>query len=62
MYKCEITILENALDVEPVGGAGLVVRASPQVGSQLARSGFIHHPRIRLVDSICFAFQRDRNK
>jgi hypothetical protein len=66
LTKQVITILKDPLDVEPVGGARFVVGTTSKVGSQLACSGFVHHPWICLVNSICLNFinnkKEDREK
>ena len=47
------TILEDALYVEAIGGAGLVVGAALQVAGQLAGSRVLDHARRALTDCVC---------
>ena len=42
-----LTVLEDALHVQPVRGARLVVRAPLQVAGQLPRPGVVDDPRVR---------------
>lgn len=53
MALLALTVLEDPLHVEPVGGAGLVVRASLQVVGQLPRPGVVNDSRVRRADSVC---------
>lgn len=48
-----VTVLEDALHVEPVGGTRLVVGASLQVCGQLAGPAVIDDPRVRGTDGVC---------
>lgn len=47
------TILEDALNVESVGGARFVVGAASEIGRQLAGAGFVDDARTGIADSIC---------
>lgn len=47
-----LTILEDSLHVEPVGGAGLVVRAALQVVRQLSGPRVIDHSGVGGADCI----------
>ena len=49
-----VTVLEDALHVEPVGGARLVVGAALQVCGQLAGPAVIDDPRVRGTDGVCW--------
>lgn len=44
---CFLTILEDALHVEAVGGARLIVSAALEVVGQLAGPAVVDHPRVR---------------
>lgn len=49
---CFLTVLEDALHVEAVGGARLVVSAALEVVGQLAGPAVVDHPRVRRADGI----------
>ena len=56
------TVLEDALDVEAVGGARLVKGAASQVGGQFPRPAVVDQPRIVLVDGVCGPASSKRKK
>lgn len=47
-----LTVLEDTLHVEAVGGARLVVSAPLEVVGQLAGPAVVDHPRVRRADGI----------
>lgn len=49
-----VTVLEDALHVESVGGARLVVGAALQVCGQLAGPAVVDDPRVRGTDGVCW--------
>lgn len=49
-----VTVLEDALHVEPVGGARLVVGAALQVCGQLAGPAVVNDPRVGGTDGVCW--------
>lgn len=47
-----LTVLEDPLHVQAVGGAGLVVGAALQVAGQLPRPGVVDDPRVGGADGV----------
>lgn len=49
---CALTVLEDSLHVEAVGGAGFVVGAALQVVGQLSGSAVVDHSGVGRADGI----------
>ena len=47
-----LTVLKDSLDVEPVGGAGLVVGAPLEVRGQFSRPRVLDNSGVAVVDGI----------
>lgn len=47
-----LTVVEDPVHVEAIGGARLVVGAPLQVGGQLARASIVDHSRVVLADRV----------
>ncbi len=47
-----LTILKDSLDIEAVGGAGLVVGAPLEVRGQFPGPRVLDHSRVAVIDSI----------
>lgn len=47
-----LTVLEDPLHVEPVGGAGLVVGAALQVVGELPGPAVVYHPGVGRADGV----------
>lgn len=53
LKECCLTILEDSLHIQSIGGAGLIVRATLQVVGQLPGPGVIDHSGVGGTDCIC---------
>ena len=50
--KEPVTVLKDALDVQPIGGARLVVRTPLEVVREFSRARVVYHARVTLTDRI----------
>lgn len=51
-FKAHLTVLEDSLHIQTIGGAGLVVRAALQVIWQLSGPRVINHSGVGSTDGI----------
>ena len=50
--KEPVTVLKDALDVQPIGGARLVVRTPLEVVREFSRARVVYHARVTLANRI----------
>ena len=50
--KEPVTVLKDAFDVQPIGGARLVVRTTLKVVREFSRARVVYHTRVALADRI----------